>query len=139
MRKGEELIRISESIESFHQSQGKFREYLTECERYLNTPKPIERHFRLYQRLLKQIDEHQSFENQCQIYREYLIHLEQSMLDLNSILPKKEALQLRNSLVSIRKRWVNVLTRANQRRKDLEKMKKVMEKILSMIFLMFFR
>ena len=130
LHKGEELVRITESIESFHQSLDKFMEYLTECERYLNHQKPVERHCRFYQRLLKQIDEHQAFEKQCEIYQEHWTNLNQSILHLNGILSKKEALHLRNSFVSIRKRWENILMRTHQRRKDLERVKQVIETIV---------
>lgn len=125
LNKGEQLVQITESIQSFHQSLNKFMEYLTECERFLNHQKPVERHCRFYQRLLKQIDEHQIFEKQCEIYQEHWMNLDQSLGHLNGILSKREALQLRNSLVSIRKRWENVLARTHQRRKDLDKMKQV--------------
>ncbi len=131
--KGEELVDLTQSIELFHQSLQKFMEYLTECERYLNTQKPVQRHFRLYQTLLKQIDEHKSFENQCEVYKEHLINLDKLAAHLTFVVPKKDSIHIRNSLTSVQRRWEKVLMRTNQRSKELEKMKKVISNFISFV------
>ncbi len=123
--KGKELVDLTQSIEFFHQSLQKFTEYLIECERYLNSRKFIQRHFRLYQILLNQIDEHKSFENQCKIYKEHLINLDKLTTHLIFVVPKKDSIHIRNSFISVQKRWEKILIRKNQRTKELEKMKKV--------------
>ncbi len=94
----------------------------------MNSQKPIQRHFRLYQTLLKQIDEHKSFENQCEIYKEHLINLDKLATHLTFVVPKKDSIHIRNSLGSIQRRWEKIQIRTNQRTKEFEKMKKVIFK-----------
>jgi dystonin len=119
--KGQELLELTHSIELFHKSLQKFAEWLTESERYLNTRKPVPRRFGLFQTLLKQIDEHKTFENQLEIYKKHFIDLDKLATHLKYLAPKNDSIYIRNSLVSIQTRWQKILLRTNERTKELEK------------------
>ncbi|CAF1221360.1 unnamed protein product [Rotaria sordida] len=130
LKKGQELLELTHSIELFHTLLKKSTDFLTESERYLNTQKPIQRRFALYQTLLKQIDEHKIFQNQLETYKQYFIDLDKLAIHLKYILPKNDSIYIRNSLISVQTRWQNILTRANQKMKELEKAIQTAKKIV---------
>ncbi|CAF1052712.1 unnamed protein product [Rotaria sordida] len=130
LKKGQELLELTHSIELFHTLLKKSTDFLTESERYLNIQKPIQRRFALYQTLLKQIDEHKIFQNQLETYKQYFIDLDKLAIHLKYILPKNDSIYIRNSLISVQTRWQNILTRANQKMKELEKAIQTAKKIV---------
>ncbi|CAF2636953.1 unnamed protein product [Rotaria sp. Silwood2] len=130
LKKGQELLELTQSIELFHASLKKFNDYLTESERHLNTQKPIQRRFALFQTLLKQVDEHKTFQNQLEIYKQHFADLDKLAIHLKYILPKNDSIYIRNSLTSVQMRWQNILMRANERMKELDKAVQAAKKII---------
>jgi dystonin len=121
LQKGEELIELARSLDLFHRSLKKFVDYLVECERYLNTRTAIPRRFALYQLLVKQIHEHQSFVNQNQIYNDYFHDLNRLATTLLCHPSKFNTIPIRNSLISIQTRWQRILIRSTERSQALHK------------------
>jgi dystonin len=121
LTKGQELIELTHSIELFHSSLQNFTEWLTETERYLNNQKAIQRRFGLIQTLLKQIDDHKSFQIQLETYKEHLIDLDKLATHLKFVSPKQDSLYIRNSLIAVQTRWQTILTRTTERTKELQK------------------
>jgi hypothetical protein len=121
LTKGQELIELAHSIELFHSSLQKFTEWLTETERYLNHQKPVQRRFALIQTLLKQIDDHKTFQIQLQSYKEHLIDLDKLATHLKFVSPKTDSIYIRNSLTAVQTRWQKILTRTTERTKELQK------------------
>lgn len=121
LTKGQELIEIAHSIELFHSSLQKFTEWLNETERYLNSLKPVQRRFGVVQTLLKQIDDHETFQKQLQTYKEHLIDLDKLATHLKFVSPKNDSVYIRNSLIAAQTRWQKVLTRTTERTKELQK------------------
>ena len=131
LTKSQELFELTQSLELFHKSLQKFTEWLVESERYLNTRKPVQRRFGLFQTLLKQIDEHKIFENQLETYKKHFIDLDKLGTHLNYLLSKNDSISIRNSLLSIQTRWQKVLMRTNDRTKELEKVLQETKKVIN--------
>ncbi|CAF1124963.1 unnamed protein product [Adineta steineri] len=125
LTKSEELLDLKNSIEFFHKSLQKFTEQLSENERYLNTQKPIQRRFGLYPTLLKQMNEYKTFQNQLETSKEQFNDLNKLAIRL-----KIDSNSIKNSLTSIQIRWQKILTRTNERRKELEKVFQETKKIV---------
>ncbi|CAF1503793.1 unnamed protein product [Adineta steineri] len=125
LTKSEELLDLKNSIEFFHKSLQKFAEQLSENERYLNTQKPIQRRFGLYPTLLKQMNEYKTFQNQLETSKEQFNDLNKLAIRL-----KIDSNSIKNSLTSIQIRWQKILTRTNERRKELEKVFQETKKIV---------
>lgn len=131
MRKGQDILELTKSIQLFHTSLKKFTEYLTQCERFLNTQKPIPRRFALFQTLLKQVDEHKAFQSQLETYKEYYIDLEKLGTHLKYTAPKSDSTYIRNSLTTVQTRWQNILTRTTEKMRELDKAVQAAKKVMS--------
>lgn len=120
-RQNEKFIELKQSLDAFDRSAVKFVDWLTETERYLNSRKTISRRFGLLDVLLKQVDEHQTIENQVEFWTNSFTNLSQLATNLLSNLSKFDSSRIRHSFNSIETRWHRVTSRINERHKDLQK------------------
>lgn len=120
-KRQEEFNVFNQSVQIYQRSLKCFIESLNESERYLNSRKAIGRRFTFNQTLLKELDEHRTFENQIQLCKEQFINLNNLASEFIELLPKVDAAPIRSSLISVQSRWQRVLTRANERTEALNK------------------
>ena len=119
--KHDKLRELKHSMNSFHRLLQKFLDLLGENERFLNTRKPVHRRFALYSALLNQMDEQKAFQKQLDTYKQQFHDLEKIVGHLKMITSKADINQILNSFASVQTRWQRLLTRTNERTKELEK------------------
>ena len=131
IKKSQEFVELTHSVDFYYRPLKIFTEWLVECERYLSSQRPVQHRLALCQTLLKQIDDHQLFQNQLKTYKERFIDLHKLAIHLKCLLPKTDSIYIRNSLVPIQTRWHKVRIRTNEKMKELEKAAQETRKVIN--------
>ena len=120
---------MTRSFEIYQRALRSLTESFNESERYLNSRKSISRRFTFYQSLLKQIDEHRTFETQLKICKEKFNDFNRLAEELIHILAQVDSIPVRNSLISAQTRWQRIVTHATERSDALKKVSEEMKMV----------
>ncbi|CAF0917768.1 unnamed protein product, partial [Didymodactylos carnosus] len=119
LKKGQDITEISKSIELFHITLQKFIAWLTDTERQLNNLNPVCRG--ILPTILKQIDDHDQFQQMLNEYKEYLLNLQKLGTHLKFTCPKQDCTLVKNLLLSVQQRWDKIIVRSKERTRELNK------------------
>ncbi|XP_022254698.1 microtubule-actin cross-linking factor 1-like [Limulus polyphemus] len=101
----------------FHDALQEFVDWLTNAEKYLSSMKPVSR---VMDSVVKQIEDHKSFQKDLGSHREVMINLDKKGTHLKYFSQKQDVILIKNLLISVQHRWERVVSKAAERTRMLD-------------------